>query len=70
MNELRLRPIGVVRSTLTAIEEAPNQASEGAPEATVSIFAEFADAAADIEVGDELMVLTWLDRPTRSACTA
>jgi tRNA-Thr(GGU) m(6)t(6)A37 methyltransferase TsaA len=55
-----VRPIGVVRSTLRAREDAPNQAFEGAPEATLEIEPAFADALDRIEVGDELIVLTWL----------
>jgi tRNA (Thr-GGU) A37 N-methylase len=39
-----LRPIGVVRSQLTAREEAPRQGSEGALEAWVEIDPAFADA--------------------------
>jgi tRNA-Thr(GGU) m(6)t(6)A37 methyltransferase TsaA len=62
-----LRPIGVVRSSLRALENAPRQASEGAPEARLEIDPAFADALQGIDVGDELIVLTWLhlaDRDT------
>jgi len=55
-----VRPIGVVRSTLRATSDAPNQASEGAPEALLEIESAFADALHRLEVGDELIVLTWL----------
>jgi tRNA-Thr(GGU) m(6)t(6)A37 methyltransferase TsaA len=55
-----VRPIGVVRSTLRATSDAPNQASEGAPEALLEIDSAFADALHRLEVGDELIVLTWL----------
>jgi tRNA-Thr(GGU) m(6)t(6)A37 methyltransferase TsaA len=55
-----LRPIGVVRSRLRSKADAPNQASEGAPEALLEIDAGFADALHRIEVGDELILLTWL----------
>ena len=55
-----VRPIGVVRSTLTVREEAPNQAFEGAPEAVLEIEPAFADALHLVQVGDELIVLTWL----------
>lgn len=56
----RLQPIGVVRSTLRAREDAPNQADRGAPEALIEIDAAYADALHRLEVGDELIVLTWL----------
>jgi tRNA-Thr(GGU) m(6)t(6)A37 methyltransferase TsaA len=55
-----LRPIGVVRSTLRAVSDAPNQAAQGAPPALIEIDPGFADALRRIEPGDELIVLTWL----------
>jgi tRNA-Thr(GGU) m(6)t(6)A37 methyltransferase TsaA len=55
-----LHPIGVVRSTLRAVGDAPNQAFEGAPEAVLEIDPALADALHRIEPGDELIVLTWL----------
>src|SRR5215470_15026901 len=55
-----VRPIGVVRSTLHAPADAPNQAFEGAPEAVLEIEPAFTDALHRIRVGDELIVLTWL----------
>jgi tRNA-Thr(GGU) m(6)t(6)A37 methyltransferase TsaA len=54
-----LHPIGVVRSTLRAVADAPNQA-EGAPEALLDVDPAFAGALHRIEPGDELIVLTWL----------
>jgi tRNA-Thr(GGU) m(6)t(6)A37 methyltransferase TsaA len=56
-----LRPIGVVRSQLTAREEAPLQGSEGAPEAWVEIDPAFADALAGVAKGNEVILLTWLN---------
>jgi tRNA-Thr(GGU) m(6)t(6)A37 methyltransferase TsaA len=55
-----IRPIGVVRSTLRAPAEAPNQAFEGAPEALLEIEPVFIDGLHRICVGDELILLTWL----------
>ena len=55
-----VRPIGIVRSTLRAVPDAPNQAFEGAPEALLEIDPAFADALHRLELGDELIVLTWL----------
>ena len=60
-----VQPIGVVRSTLRAVADAPNQ-REGAPEALLEIDASFADALHRIEPGDELVVLTWLHLADRS----
>lgn len=58
--------IGVVRSTLRAPADAPNQAFEGAPEALLQIEPEFADALHLVEPGDELILLTWLHLADRS----
>jgi tRNA-Thr(GGU) m(6)t(6)A37 methyltransferase TsaA len=55
-----VHPIGVVRSTLRARAEAPNQAFEGAPEALLEIDPAFADALHLVQPGDELILLTWL----------
>jgi len=55
-----VRSIGVVRSALGTPEAAPNQAFEGAPEALLELDPELGDALHRIEVGDELIVLTWL----------
>ena len=54
-----VHPIGVVRSTLRAVADAPNQA-EGAPEALLEVDPAFAEALHRVEPGDELIVLTWL----------
>ena len=55
-----VRPIGVVRSTLRAPAEAPNQAFEGAPQAVLEIEPGLAEALHRIRVGDDLILLTWL----------
>jgi tRNA-Thr(GGU) m(6)t(6)A37 methyltransferase TsaA len=54
-----VQPIGVIRSTLRAAAEAPNQA-DGAPDALIEIDPRFADALHRIQAGDRLIVLTWL----------
>ena len=62
-----VQPIGVVRSTLRATADAPNQAFEGAPSARLDIDPAFEDALDRIQIGDELILLTWLhlaDRDT------
>jgi tRNA-Thr(GGU) m(6)t(6)A37 methyltransferase TsaA len=69
MHELEpclVHPIGVVRSTLRAPAEAPNQAFESAPEAVLEIDPAFADALHRVEPGDELILLTWLHRADRT----
>ena len=61
-----VRPIGVVRSTLRSVVDAPNQAFEGAPGALLEIDFAFADALHRVEPGDELILLTWLHFADRS----
>ena len=61
-----VRPIGVVRSTLRATADAPNQAHQGAPDALIEIDPEFADALNLVEPGDQLIVLTWLHLADRT----
>jgi tRNA-Thr(GGU) m(6)t(6)A37 methyltransferase TsaA len=63
---IELRPIGRVRSILTARGEGPRQADEGAPPADLLIDPEFAAAAADLRPGLRIVILTWLDRTDRT----
>jgi tRNA-Thr(GGU) m(6)t(6)A37 methyltransferase TsaA len=60
-----LRPVGFVRSRLTAREEAPKQGSEGAPEAWVDIDPAFAEALDGIAPGQEVVLVTWLHQGRR-----
>jgi tRNA-Thr(GGU) m(6)t(6)A37 methyltransferase TsaA len=55
-----IKPIGVIRSKLTRLEEAPRQGDEGAPEAWLELTPETAQGLMGIKPGDELIVLTWL----------
>jgi tRNA-Thr(GGU) m(6)t(6)A37 methyltransferase TsaA len=65
VNEIEITPVGRVESPLTNRAEAPKQGKEGAPEAWLVFEAEFRDALLGIEVGNEVIVLTWLDRGQR-----
>jgi tRNA-Thr(GGU) m(6)t(6)A37 methyltransferase TsaA len=62
---MELVAIGTVESSLTDQAAAPKQGDEGAPDAVLAIDARFADALEGIAAGDELLVLTWLDRARR-----
>jgi tRNA-Thr(GGU) m(6)t(6)A37 methyltransferase TsaA len=62
---VRLVAVGTVASPLTDRGSAPKQGDEGAPEAALVFEPQMADALAGIGVGDELLVLTWLDRARR-----
>ena len=62
-----LRPIGVIRSEIKKIEDAPLFYTEGAPNAYLEIDSMYTDGLDRMEVGDEIIVLTWLhlaDRDT------
>ncbi len=61
-----VHPIGVVRSSLRTSDDAPNQASAGAPEAVLEIDPGLVDALHRVQPGDELIVLTWLHLADRS----
>ena len=65
MNDYKLEPIGFIRSAVKGREDAPRQGAEGAPDAWLEIEPRFADALLGIEVGHELMVITWLDKADR-----
>jgi len=61
-----LRPVGRVESPLTDRAAAPKQGNEGSPEATIVFEPGVLDALEGIEAGDEVIVLTWLDRSDRT----
>jgi tRNA-Thr(GGU) m(6)t(6)A37 methyltransferase TsaA len=60
-----LDPLGVVESPLTDPALAPKQGREGAPDAWLVFGERVLDGLRDIRPGDELIVLTWLDRADR-----
>jgi tRNA-Thr(GGU) m(6)t(6)A37 methyltransferase TsaA len=64
---IEMTPIGVVRSTLRDRRDAPRQAFEGAPGATLEIEAEFAPALHGVTPGTQLIVVTWLHEADRAA---
>jgi len=65
MTTFELRSIGRVESTLTALDQAPRQADEGAPSAWLVFEEEVREGLANLRRGDQLIVLTWLDRARR-----
>ena len=60
-----VRGIGVVRSPLRDLEDAPRQGDEGAPEADLAFDEEVAPALQGIEAGSVVVLLTWLHRANR-----
>jgi tRNA-Thr(GGU) m(6)t(6)A37 methyltransferase TsaA len=66
MNSYTFEPVGFICSTIKGREEAPRQGPEGAPDAWLEIEPQFADALLGMEVGHELIVITWLHQADRS----
>ena len=65
MEPIELSPIGEVESPLTDRATAPKQGDEGAPEAWLVLRPDVLDGLDGIRPGDELIVITWLDRARR-----
>ena len=59
-----LRPIGRVESSLVEVSGAPNQ-GQGAPDAWLALDPDVSEAMKDLRVGEEVIVITWLDRASR-----
>src|SRR3954453_16699871 len=66
MNSFTPDPVGFIRSTGKGREDAPRQGPEGAPDAWLEIEPRFAEALLGVEVGHELIVITWLDKANRN----
>jgi tRNA-Thr(GGU) m(6)t(6)A37 methyltransferase TsaA len=60
-----VRAIGRVESPLDDLESAPRQGDEGAPDVWIEFEPDVLDALRDVEPGDRLVILTWLDRADR-----
>jgi tRNA-Thr(GGU) m(6)t(6)A37 methyltransferase TsaA len=60
-----IEPIGRVESPLADLADAPKQGDEGAPDAWIAIDPAVAEALQGVAPGQELIVLTWLDRAGR-----
>ncbi len=59
--------IGHVESPLTDRASAPKQGSEGSPDAWLVFRDLVREALSDLKSGEEVIVLTWLDRADRGA---
>lgn len=60
-----LWPVGRVESPLLDPKAAPKQGNEGAPEAWLILDERFREGIRDLEVGTDVLVLTWLNRARR-----
>ena len=65
MSTFDLRAIGRVSSSLRTLDAAPRQADEGAPEAWLVFEPEAIEGLRNIRAGDDLILITWLDRARR-----
>ncbi len=65
MNSYIVEPVGFIRSTVKGREDAPRQGPEGAPDAWLEIRPQFAEALLGMEVGHELIVITWMHEARR-----
>jgi tRNA-Thr(GGU) m(6)t(6)A37 methyltransferase TsaA len=65
MAPLEVEPIGRVESPLTDPASAPMQGDEGAPDAWLVFDPAVLEALQGVRPGDEVIVLTWLDRARR-----
>ena len=60
VDQIEIEPIGLVRSELRRLEDAPKQADEGAPDAWLELTPQAGPGLSGIQAGDELILLTWL----------
>ena len=65
MTGFEIKPIGRVSSSLKTLDAAPRQADEGAPEAWLVFEPEAVEGLRNIRPGDDLVLITWLDRARR-----
>jgi tRNA-Thr(GGU) m(6)t(6)A37 methyltransferase TsaA len=65
VTSVEVKIIGRVESTLTNLDSAPRQADEGAPDAWLIFEREMVEGLRSLRPGDEVIVITWLDRARR-----
>ena len=64
-DQFTVSPIGRVESSLVDTEAAPKQGHEGAPDAWLEFDPDLGEGLRDLQVGTEIILLTWLDRARR-----
>jgi tRNA-Thr(GGU) m(6)t(6)A37 methyltransferase TsaA len=69
MEGFALRSIGRVESTLTNLDAAPRQGDEGAPDAWLVFDPDVLEGLRNLRSGDEIILVTWLDRARRDVLT-
>lgn len=69
MASYEAKAIGRVESILADLESAPRQPDEGAPPAWLVFEPDVLEGLQGIRAGDEVILLTWLDRARRDVLT-
>jgi tRNA-Thr(GGU) m(6)t(6)A37 methyltransferase TsaA len=64
-HQMEFVTIATVESPLKERADAPKQGDEGAPDAWLAFDPAVAEALDGLQVGDEVLVLTWFDRAQR-----
>jgi tRNA-Thr(GGU) m(6)t(6)A37 methyltransferase TsaA len=64
-NAYTIKPVGFVASSIVNREDAPRQGNEGAPDAWIVINTNVAAALDGIQVGDNVIIITWLHQSKR-----
>lgn len=64
--EITIKPIGIIRSEIKNLEDAPLFYTEGAPNAVLELIPEYLDGMHRMKAGDEIIVITWLHRADRN----
>src|SRR6266487_5371884 len=62
----RIQPIGFIRSDLKCAEDAPRQGREGATNASIEVLPSYMKALHRMQVGDEIIIISWLHRARRN----
>jgi tRNA-Thr(GGU) m(6)t(6)A37 methyltransferase TsaA len=69
MASYEAKAIGCVESILAELESAPRQPDEGAPPAWLVFEPDVLEGLQGLRAGDEVILLTWLDRARRDVLT-
>ncbi|HSD24867.1 MAG TPA: hypothetical protein VLB79_11145, partial [Solirubrobacterales bacterium] len=65
----QVRAVGRVESPLAEMDSAPRQGDEGAPDVWIEFEPGVVDALEGVQVGDRVVIVTWLDRANREVLT-
>jgi len=60
VKDFSIVPVGIIRSEIKKIEDAPLFCTEGAPDAHLEIFPAYSEALYRMQTGDEIIIITWL----------